>query len=225
MATAGSGSLELDAGLIRVRSAETRLAGAALAVDVEVDLRQGRPRGSVRLDGRTDDATATQAGTFRILETLGVDAQREADGAIVTRVVDPERTRAPYELVLPAGHPTLVPFWRELRARTYDRPMARVSEPETTSFGAAVMAAHAIEGDAPADVGGTASRSNDRHLGDSEANVSDLMFPGWAKAPVSSMRRSRVAPDGLVPSLRHRRRARWKLPHSWDWTSIREAPR
>lgn len=36
---------------------------------------------------------------LRILEELGVEAGREADGAIVTRVVDPSRVRAPYELV------------------------------------------------------------------------------------------------------------------------------
>ena len=53
----------------------------------------------------------------------------------------------PYELVLAAGHPTLVPFWRSLRARVYDRPMATVTEPETTAFGAAVMAAHAVGGE------------------------------------------------------------------------------
>jgi hypothetical protein len=45
-----------------------------------------------------------------------------------------------------------VPFWCDLRKRTYDRPLARVIEPETTAFGAAVMAAHAIQGAARTDV-------------------------------------------------------------------------
>jgi UDP-N-acetylglucosamine 1-carboxyvinyltransferase len=36
---------------------------------------------------------------FRILETLGVRAERSSDGAVVTEVVDPSRCRAPYELV------------------------------------------------------------------------------------------------------------------------------
>ena len=45
-----------------------------------------------------------------------------------------------------------MPFWRELRARAYDRPMARVTEPEITAFGAAVMAAHALDPDDPTDV-------------------------------------------------------------------------
>jgi UDP-N-acetylglucosamine 1-carboxyvinyltransferase len=36
---------------------------------------------------------------LRILETLGVEARREPDGAVTTRVVDPTRTEAPYELV------------------------------------------------------------------------------------------------------------------------------
>ena len=58
----------------------------------------------------------------------------------------------PYELVLAAGHPTRVPLWRELRARAYDRPMARVIEPETTAFGAAIMAAHAVQGETATDL-------------------------------------------------------------------------
>ncbi|MDF1701893.1 MAG: UDP-N-acetylglucosamine 1-carboxyvinyltransferase [Planctomycetota bacterium] len=36
---------------------------------------------------------------LRILEELGVEAGREEDGTITTRVVDPTRVRAPYELV------------------------------------------------------------------------------------------------------------------------------
>lgn len=106
--------------------------------DVTDDLRLGR------LDDVPYDADA--AAVMRaVLEGL---ARRS--GAIIERLE--AAAGAPYELVLAAGHPTRVPFWRDLRARTYDRPMARVTEPETTAFGAAVMAAHAIEGDAPTDV-------------------------------------------------------------------------
>jgi UDP-N-acetylglucosamine 1-carboxyvinyltransferase len=39
------------------------------------------------------------ATMLALLEALGVSARREDDGAIVTEVVDPSRTRAPYELV------------------------------------------------------------------------------------------------------------------------------
>jgi hypothetical protein len=41
------------------------------------------------------------------------------------------------------------------------------------------------------------------------------------EGPVSGMPWSRVAPDWLAPSLRHRRRATWSLPRLWDWTSTR----
>lgn len=51
---------------------------------------------------------------------------------------------SPYQLILAAGHPTRVPLWRRLRTAAYGRPMAAVDEPESTAFGAAVMAAHAI---------------------------------------------------------------------------------
>jgi len=39
------------------------------------------------------------ATMLQILETLGVEAAWQADGSLTTRVVDPSRTRAPYELV------------------------------------------------------------------------------------------------------------------------------
>ena len=52
---------------------------------------------------------------------------------------------SPYELILAAGHPTRVPFWKTLRLAAYGRPMAAVDEPESTAFGAAVMAAQAAE--------------------------------------------------------------------------------
>ena len=51
----------------------------------------------------------------------------------------------PYELVLAAGHPTRVRLWRSLRQAAYGRPMAAVDEPEIAAFGAAALAAHAID--------------------------------------------------------------------------------
>ncbi len=111
---------------------------SGIRFDVTDDLRFGR------LDDVPYDADA--AAVMRaVLEGL---ARRS--GAIIERLE--AAVGQPYELVLAAGHPTLVPFWRELRARTYDRPMARVTEPETSAFGAAVMAAHALAPDDPADV-------------------------------------------------------------------------
>jgi sugar (pentulose or hexulose) kinase len=53
---------------------------------------------------------------------------------------------SPFELVLVAGHPTRVPFWRTLREAAYRRPMASVDEREPTAFGAAVLAARAVAG-------------------------------------------------------------------------------
>ena len=52
---------------------------------------------------------------------------------------------SPYELILAAGHPTRVDLWRTLRMAAYGRPMAAVEEPESTVFGAAVMAAQAVD--------------------------------------------------------------------------------
>ena len=74
-------------------------------------------------------------------------ASRDRQGAVLERA-----TGRPYELVLLAGHPTRVPLWRQLRRAAYDRPVARVVEPETTAFGAAVMAAHAVRGGSSADL-------------------------------------------------------------------------
>jgi sugar (pentulose or hexulose) kinase len=51
----------------------------------------------------------------------------------------------PYDLVLAAGHPTRIGLWRRLRMAAYGRTMAAVKEPESTAFGAAVMAAQAVE--------------------------------------------------------------------------------
>lgn len=105
---------------------------AGIGFELTDDLRLGN------LEAVPYDADA--AAIMRaVLEGL---AQRSA--AIIERL----ETAAghAYDLVLAAGHPTLVPLWRELRARAYGRPMARVTEPETTAFGAAVMAAHALQG-------------------------------------------------------------------------------
>jgi xylulokinase len=52
---------------------------------------------------------------------------------------------SPYELILVAGHPTRVELWRSLRMAAYGRPMAAVDEPESAAFGAAVMAAQAVD--------------------------------------------------------------------------------
>jgi xylulokinase len=57
-----------------------------------------------------------------------------------------------YELILAAGHPTRVPLWRRLRSDAYGRPMAALDEPESTAFGAAVMAATAVGAPGAADL-------------------------------------------------------------------------
>ena len=111
---------------------------SGITFDVTDDLRLGR------FDDVPYDADAP-AIMRAVLEGL---ARRS--GAIVESLE--AAAGSPYELVLAAGHPTRVRFWRELRARTYDRSMARVSEHETTAFGAAVMAAHAVEGEDPTDI-------------------------------------------------------------------------
>ncbi len=111
---------------------------AGIRFDVTDDLRAGR------LDAVPYDAD--RAAVMRaVLEGL---ARRSA--AIIERLEAAAGT--PYELVLAAGHPTRVPFWRELRRQVYDRPTAWVIEPEPTAFGAAVMAAHAVQGESAADL-------------------------------------------------------------------------
>jgi xylulokinase len=65
---------------------------------------------------------------------------------------------APYELILAAGHPTRVALWRSLRQAAYGRPMAAVAELESAAFGAAVMAAQAV--DAPGSAALTARRTS-----------------------------------------------------------------
>jgi sugar (pentulose or hexulose) kinase len=102
-----------------------------VAFDVTDDLRLGR------FDAIPYDAD--RAAIMRaVLEGL---ARRSA--AIIERLE--AAAGSPYELVLTAGHPTRVPLWRKLRREAYGRPMAAVDEPESTAFGAAVMAAQAAE--------------------------------------------------------------------------------
>ncbi len=111
---------------------------AGIRFDVTDDLRLGR------LD--TVPYDADRAAVMRaVLEGL---ARRSA--AIIERLE--AAAGSPYELVLAAGHPTRVPFWRELRRQIYDRPTAWVTEPEPTAFGAAVMAAHALHGQSATDL-------------------------------------------------------------------------
>jgi xylulokinase len=118
------------------------------------------------------EVAAAQAGSVRFevtddlrlgrLEAVPYDADR---GAVMRAVLEGLARRSaaiidrleaaagqPYELVLAAGHPTRVPFWRDLRRVVYGRPMARVTEPETTAYGAAVMAAHAVQGSPATDL-------------------------------------------------------------------------
>lgn len=95
--------------------------------------------------GRLDHLpyTADRAALMRsILEGL---ASRSAD------LVDflEAASGTTFELILAAGHPALVPLWRELRQAAYGRHMVVVSEPESAALGAALIAARAIEG-APA---------------------------------------------------------------------------
>jgi sugar (pentulose or hexulose) kinase len=54
---------------------------------------------------------------------------------------------SPFELILAAGHPTRIPLWRALRRAAYGRPVATVAEAEPTAFGAAVLAARALDPD------------------------------------------------------------------------------
>lgn len=53
---------------------------------------------------------------------------------------------SPYDLILAAGHPTRIALWKSLRMAAYERPMAVIEEPESTAFGAAVLAARAVIG-------------------------------------------------------------------------------
>ena len=64
----------------------------------------------------------------------------------------------PYESILVAGHPTRIALWRRLRQTAYGRPIERVLEPEVTAFGAAVMAAAAVE---PASAAGLVAARHD----------------------------------------------------------------
>jgi sugar (pentulose or hexulose) kinase len=48
-----------------------------------------------------------------------------------------------FEHIVATGHPTLVPYWRQLRLETYGRAMTTVDEPESAALGAAMLAARA----------------------------------------------------------------------------------
>ncbi len=90
--------------------------------------------------GRLDGVpySADRAGLMRAI-LVGL-ADRSAD--IVDQL---ERAGGrPYDLILVAGHPVRIPFWKSIRMAAYGRPMASVDEPESTAFGAAVLAATAV---------------------------------------------------------------------------------
>ena len=98
--------------------------------ELHEDLRHGRLDWVPYAAGR---ATLMRA----ILEGL---ARRSADVVVFLEGI----SGTPYESILAAGHPTRVPLWNELRTVAYGRSMAIVDEPESAAFGAAVMAAQAV---------------------------------------------------------------------------------
>jgi xylulokinase len=110
-----------------IEAAPAGAAGATFALTD--DLRRGR------LDDVPYDA-GREVLMRAVLEGL---ASRSA--AIVNELE--AASGSPYRLIVAAGHPTRVPIWKQLRLAAYGRPMAAVDEPESTAFGAAVMAAQA----------------------------------------------------------------------------------
>jgi len=98
--------------------------------------------------GRLDGVPYTAGRETLMRAILEGLARRSAD--IIDRLE--QVSGSPYGLILAAGHPTRVPFWRELRMTTYGRPMAGVDEPEPAAFGAAVIAARAIDPHAASDL-------------------------------------------------------------------------
>ena len=48
-------------------------------------------------------------------------------------------------MLVAAGHPTQIPLWLALRGAAYERPVTVVTEAEPTAFGAAVLAAKALD--------------------------------------------------------------------------------
>ena len=117
---------------------------AGVTFELHEDLRHGRLDGAPYTAGRE---TLMRA----ILEGL---ARRSAD--IIDQLE--QVSGSPYGLILAAGHPTRVPLWRKLRMTAYGRPMAGVDEPEPAAFGAAVIAARAVDPGAARDL--VASRTD-----------------------------------------------------------------
>jgi xylulokinase len=115
---------------VMYRELEAATAGDA-RFEVSDEMRLGRFE-AVSYDA--DRAVVMRA----VLEGL---ARRSA--AVIERLESASGHR--YEQVLVAGHPAAVPLWRSLRQAAYDRPMAAVDAPEPTAYGAAVMAAEAVQ--------------------------------------------------------------------------------
>ena len=94
--------------------------------------------------GRLDQLPYT-AGRAAIMRAVLVGlARRSAD--VVTQLESDVGHR--FERILAVGLPTTVPLWRSLRASAYERPLVIVDQPETAAFGAALLAARAVAGDA-----------------------------------------------------------------------------
>ncbi len=110
---------------------------AGITFDLSDDLRRGRL-----------DAVPYAAGRAQLMRAV-LEGLARSSAAIIGRLE--ASSGSPYELVLVAGHPVLVPLWQALRQAAYARPMAAVDEPEITALGAAVLAAQAV-------IGGSADR-------------------------------------------------------------------
>jgi xylulokinase len=94
--------------------------------------------------GRLDQLPYT-AGRAAIMRAVLVGlARRSAD--IVAQLESDVGHR--FERILAVGLPATVPLWRSLRASAYARPLVIVDQPEMAAFGAAVLAARAVTGDA-----------------------------------------------------------------------------
>jgi sugar (pentulose or hexulose) kinase len=94
--------------------------------------------------GRLDELPYT-AGRAAIMRAVLVGlARRSAD--VVAQLESDVGHR--FERILAVGLPTTVPLWRSLRASAYARPLVIVDQPETAAFGAALLAARAVAGDA-----------------------------------------------------------------------------
>jgi xylulokinase len=117
--------------------AEVAAAGTdGITFDVADDMRRGR-----------FEAVPYDAGRAVLMRAVLEGLARRS--ASIVRRLEIAAGR-PYELILAAGHPARLPLWRALREAAYARPMAAVDEPEIAAFGAAVLAARAVVGDAAA---------------------------------------------------------------------------